>query len=79
MLGYRIHRLPVAALVLALANAIAANAAAGEVVSTMRNVNAVSEAHGYSLVSAADIQPTALPGDLSPALSIEIIRPVDSP
>ncbi len=77
MLGYRIHRLPVAALVLALANAIAANAAAGEVVSTMRNVNAVSEAHGYSLVAAADIQPTALPGDLSPALSIEIIRPVD--
>ncbi|MDR1744527.1 MAG: hypothetical protein LBS30_02105, partial [Planctomycetota bacterium] len=65
MRGYRIHRLPLAALVFAVA--AATTATAGEIYSTMRNVNAVAEAHGYSLSPAADIQPTALPNDLAPA------------
>ena len=75
MLGYWTRRLPVVILVFAVAGA----AAAGEIYSTMRNVNAVVEAGGYRLIPISDIQPTALPSDLSPAQAFEIVRPMDRP
>lgn len=63
----------------ALVFAVASLAAAGEIYSTMRNVNAVVEAHGFRLNPAGDIQPTPLPTDLSPAQAFEIVRPLDRP
>lgn len=75
MLGYYARRLPVVLLVLAVASA----AAAGEIYSTMRNVNAVVEAGGYRLIPITDIHPAALPSDLSPAQAFEIVRPMDRP
>ncbi len=56
-----------------------AGIAAGEIYSTMRNVNAVPEAHGFRLNPAFDATVPQQPSDLSPPQAFEILRPSDKP
>ncbi len=52
---------------------------AGEIYSTMRNVNAVPEAHGFRLNPAFDAAVPQQSSDLSPPQAFEILRPADKP
>ena len=63
--------------VVAVAALVAVAGAAGEVHSTMRNVNAVVEAQGFSIQPVYDVEATRQSTDLSPPQVFEIIRPPD--
>ncbi len=52
---------------------------AGEIYSTMRNVNAVPEAHGFRLNPAFDAAIPPQATDLAPPQAFEILRPLDKP
>lgn len=67
------------ALAAALFSLAAGWTAAGEVLSTMRNVNAVPEAHGFMVVPAPDVTVAPLSSDLSPGQAFEIVRPDGRP
>ncbi len=56
---------------------IAGTAVSGEIYSTMRNVNAVPESHGYMLNPVFDVDVPRRDSDLAPPQAFEIIRPDD--
>lgn len=67
--------LPVFLLVCFCAGIVASRGFSGQVVSTMRNVNAVMEARGYRLQPAPDYPVPSYPGDHAPAQAFELMRP----
>ncbi|MCD8140746.1 MAG: VOC family protein [Planctomycetaceae bacterium] len=70
------RRMAVAAAVLVM---VVNLVAAGEILSTMRNVNAVPEAHGFQVIPATDVTVAPLPSDHSPGQAFEIFRPDGRP
>ncbi|MCC8165809.1 MAG: hypothetical protein LIQ31_06600, partial [Planctomycetes bacterium] len=56
---------------------IAGSAVSGEIYSTMRNVNAVPESHGFMLNPVFDVDVPRRDSDLAPPQAFEIIRPDD--
>ncbi|MCL2000258.1 MAG: VOC family protein [Planctomycetes bacterium] len=78
MRGFR-HRWTFPVILLYLAAAIPAPAGEGDIVSTMRNVNAVAEAHGFRLSPAYDALRPIGEGDLAPPQAFEILRPTGRP
>ncbi|MCD8349322.1 MAG: VOC family protein [Planctomycetaceae bacterium] len=76
MSGIFPRRMAVAAAVMIM---VANLVAAGEILSTMRNVNAVPEAHGFQVIPADDVTVAPLPVDHSPGKAFEIIRPDGRP
>ncbi len=78
MRGSRKSRILLAA-ILVLAVALAAPAADPDLVSSMRNVSAVAEAHGFRLNPAYDSAQPIGAGDLAAPQAFEILRPDGKP
>lgn len=72
-------QLPRRLLAVALVFAVTLAAAAGEILSTMRNVNAVVEAYGYRLNIIHDVDIPPMATDLSPAQAFEVLKPAGKP
>ncbi len=66
-------------ILLSLAVSLPALAVDSDLVSTMRNVNAVAEAHGFRLNPAYDSAHPMGTGDLAPPQAFEILRPDGKP
>ncbi len=55
--------------------ALASAAAAGQLVSTMRNVSAVMSSNGYTIRPVPEMSGKRYPGDVGPSQMFEIVRP----